>query len=317
MRILIAVDGSTPSELARDLAAGIPWPPASTLRVVAALEIGGALFGAPWYAVAPANADELEERYLHELDEYVAKTATRLQERERSVQWAVIRGRAATAIVEEARRFGADLVIVGSRGHGALEEMLLGSVSAEVVDHAPCPVLVARRRQFGSALLADDGSAGARAAAEKLLRWPIFAGLPLRVLSVAAQPVPWEPAFPTKYAPSDGDAIREGREAAVEAHRRIAADTADRLRRAGLSAEADVRAGDAAHEIVAAARETGADVVVMGTRGHTGLARLVLGSVARNVLHHAPCSVLVVRERIAGGSRDRAEKDETREMASA
>src|SRR3990172_6753722 len=97
MRILIAVDGSTPSELAPDLPARIPSAPAASL-----------------------------------------------QEGGRSVQSAVIRGRAATAIVEEARRFGADLVIVGSRGHGALEEMLLGSVSAEGVDHAPCPVLEIR-----------------------------------------------------------------------------------------------------------------------------------------------------------------------------
>src|SRR3989304_5986177 len=118
MRILIAVDGSTPSELARALAAGIPWPPASTLRVVAALEIGGALFGAPWYAVAPANADELEQRYLQELGEYAAATAARLQERERSVQSAVIRGRAAAAIVEEARRFGAAPGTGGARGPG-------------------------------------------------------------------------------------------------------------------------------------------------------------------------------------------------------
>src|SRR3972149_6075703 len=120
MRILIAVDGSTPSELARDLAAGIPWPPASTRAAAAAPApgIGGALCGAPWYAVAPANADELEQRYLQELGEYAAATATRLQERERSVQSPVIRGRAATAIVEEARRFGADPVHVGRRGHG-------------------------------------------------------------------------------------------------------------------------------------------------------------------------------------------------------
>src|SRR3990172_12635045 len=113
MRILIAVDGSTPSELARDLAAGIPWPPASTLRVVAALEIGGALFGAPWYAVAPANADELEQRYLQELGEYAAATAARLQERERSVQSAVIRGRAGTALLEGGARLGAG---PGARG---------------------------------------------------------------------------------------------------------------------------------------------------------------------------------------------------------
>ena len=53
--------------------------------------------------------------------------------------------------------------------------------------------------------------------------------------------------------------------------------------------------GDPAAEIVRFATERGIGTIVMGTRGHTGLARLVLGSVARNVLLHAPSSVLVVR----------------------
>ena len=309
MRILIAVDGSTPSELARDLAVNIPWPPASTLRVIVALDIGGALFGAPWYAAAPANADELEERYLRELDDYAAETARKLDAPGRSVEWAVVRGRAATAIVDEARRFGADLIIVGSRGHGALEAMLIGSVSAEVVDHATCPVLVARGGRFGSTLLADDGSAGARAAAEKVARWPIFAASKVRVLSVAPRRTPWVPVFPTKYAAGEAEAAREGSLEAIEAHRRIAEDAVARMRRAGLSAAPDVRSGDAAHEIVAVAREVAADLVVVGTRGHTGLARLVLGSVARNVLHHAPCSVLVVRERVAAGPRERVDRE--------
>jgi universal stress protein A len=65
---------------------------------------------------------------------------------------------------------------------------------------------------------------------------------------------------------------------------------------AGLRAEVDAREGDAATEILAAARDAKADLIVMGTHGRTGLARLVLGSVARNVLQHAPCSVLIVRE---------------------
>ena len=72
---------------------------------------------------------------------------------------------------------------------------------------------------------------------------------------------------------------------------------ADRLNEAGLVATTILRSGTPAEEIVAVARERGADCVVIGTRGHTGLARLILGSVARNVLHHAPCSVLVVREK--------------------
>ena len=59
------------------------------------------------------------------------------------------------------------------------------------------------------------------------------------------------------------------------------------------------RSGDPAHEIVAYAKEQQSGLLVLGTRGHTGLRRLMLGSVARNVLLHAPCSVLVVRENVA------------------
>ena len=70
---------------------------------------------------------------------------------------------------------------------------------------------------------------------------------------------------------------------------------ADRLRLAGLLAEPEVREGDPAQEIVTSAREHEAGLVVVGTRGQTGLRRLILGSVARKVLVHATCSVLVVR----------------------
>ncbi|MFI5254172.1 MAG: universal stress protein [Candidatus Limnocylindrales bacterium] len=297
MRILIAVDGSQPSQVARDLAAAIDWPEGSSLRVMAALEIGGALFGAPWYAVAPADVDELEERYLHEFEAITGDAAARLAAPGRSVDAVVVRGRAATSIVDEARHFGADLIVVGSRGHGTLESMLLGSVSAEVVDHAPCPVLVARRPRLASLLLADDGSAGARAACEKVVHWPIFGGLEVRVVSVAPASAPWQPAFPVTYGPTDGPAFRDRQDAAIEAHQRLVDDTARRLELAGCKPVTDVRAGDAAREIVAAARDTDVDLIVTGTRGHTGLARLVLGSVARNVVHHAACSVLIVPER--------------------
>jgi nucleotide-binding universal stress UspA family protein len=72
--------------------------------------------------------------------------------------------------------------------------------------------------------------------------------------------------------------------------------SADRLSDAGLVTAVEVRNGDPAACIVKVASELGADCVVMGTRGHTGFARLLLGSVARNVLLHAACSVLIVRE---------------------
>ena len=93
---------------------------------------------------------------------------------------------------------------------------------------------------------------------------------------------------------------------AVEAERAVrtvACDAAvERLRDAGLDASSEIRSGDPAHEVIAAAAGAGAGLVVVGTRGLTGLRRLVLGSVARNVLLSAPCSVLVVREPVAGAT---------------
>lgn len=59
----------------------------------------------------------------------------------------------------------------------------------------------------------------------------------------------------------------------------------------------DLRAGTPHREIVEAAEDTNADLIIMGTHGHTGLARALIGSTAERVVRHAPCPVLVVRER--------------------
>ena len=118
-----------------------------------------------------------------------------------SVEAVVLRGRPATAIVDRARDMHADLVVVGSRGHGTIESMLLGSVSAEVVDHAPAPVLVARGRRIERIVLGWDGSSCAARAADLLRTWPIFAGSRVRVVSVADIEVPWWTGFPTRARP--------------------------------------------------------------------------------------------------------------------
>jgi len=68
------------------------------------------------------------------------------------------------------------------------------------------------------------------------------------------------------------------------------------LREAGFDATLDVRHGgrDVPTKIAAAAEEVGADVIVVGTHGHGGIAAAILGSVARDLCHRAPCPVLVV-----------------------
>jgi nucleotide-binding universal stress UspA family protein len=65
-----------------------------------------------------------------------------------------------------------------------------------------------------------------------------------------------------------------------------------------------LRTGHTAAEIIAAAENLGADLIVTGSRGLHGFDRLLLGSVARNVVHHASASVLVVRPAPADSDRD-------------
>jgi universal stress protein A len=65
----------------------------------------------------------------------------------------------------------------------------------------------------------------------------------------------------------------------------------------GIPAETCVRTGRPATEIVAAAREMDADLIIISTHGHTGLKHVLMGSTAENVVRHAPCPVLTVREK--------------------
>ena len=83
--------------------------------------------------------------------------------------------------------------------------------------------------------------------------------------------------------------------AVQSADENVAEAAAGRLRSVGRRASASVAQGAPATELVRIANERAADLIVVGTRGRTGLRRLVLGSIARNVLHHASCSVLIVR----------------------
>ncbi len=317
MRILLAVDGSVSADRALDLVAALPWRDGGRVRIVSVAPSRAEVLGVPWSLAATTDALETEDAALalHRSALAAAEHELRSVRSDLVIEPVLLRGRPASLIVDEARAMPADLVVIGHRGHGLWESALLGSVSAEVVDHAPCPVLVARDDRIGPVILADDGSTHARAAESMMTECPLFAGLPITVVSVV------EDGFPDAVAVAPllyTDAIEAYALGALTEKKTVEADcqaAVQRLRDAGLDAEAVVREGDPAHEIVAVARARQAGVIVIGTRGQTGLRRLILGSVARNVLLHAPCSVLIVR----GGVRvppPTVERREDRELVS-
>jgi nucleotide-binding universal stress UspA family protein len=208
----------------------------------------------------------------------------------------ILRGRPATAIIDDARRSAADLVVVGSRGHGTIASLVLGSVSAEVGDHAPCPVLVARGAAVSRLVIATDGSQPSRAAEDLVAGWPIFDGLPIDVVSVGDAVRPWTSGIAPMFQRQARDVYAQELQAAIEAAERAASEAADRLRESGRDANAATRCGDAAAEIIDFAEDRQADLIVVGSRGRSAIAEIVLGSVVRNVLAASSSSVLVVRE---------------------
>lgn len=296
MRVLLATDGSASADRARDLVAALHWPRGTVVRVVAAVDAHLEILAAP-FTVSPSNViDDLDAGLLRHAEATLDTAVHVLREADLGVEPLLLRERAADAIVREARDWGARLVVVGNRGHSSLASMILGSTSAEVVDHAPCPVLVVRDRAIDEIVLGVDGSPGSQLAEHLLTDWPMFQRLPASVVSVAATGIPWNPGMASGLY----DTVIESYAQDVDTARREVAELAERvaarLRTAGVHATAHVREGDAAAELVTFARGRSRPLLVIGSRGHTGLARLLLGGVARNVLYHASGSVLVVRE---------------------
>ena len=291
MRILLATDGSPSAAAASRLAAGLHWPSGSVIDVV---------------GVCDAHDEGLCPD-SEEVAAAVGEAVAVLTKAGLIARRLVLTGRPATLIVDVASDFRAELVIVGSRGLGPLASMLLGSVSAEVVDHAPCPVLVVRDPEIRSVLVAVDGSGPARAAVDYLSSTRILAGRRVEVLSVAHGRTTVPPELMTTLPVAIGGAdglFREEREERerTEVHAALAADE---LRRSGHDTRWSISCGNAAHEIVTTANSLDASLIVMGSRGLTGISRVVLGSVARNVLLHTPASVLIVHEPLREDSPER------------
>ena len=93
---------------------------------------------------------------------------------------------------------------------------------------------------------------------------------------------------PTDFSTWSGDPT-------VEVHQRLAEFTEECKPRFGVDTKSTVRTGHPSSEIAKYAAEHGCDLIVMATHGRTGLAHMLLGSTAEQVVRHAPCPVLTIR----------------------
>jgi nucleotide-binding universal stress UspA family protein len=290
--ILVPLDGSEAAEAALSVAALIP---SRRIRLLVVESEVAALT-----AVCSAERDCWA---------YLERVAAPQRRQGRAVETVADFGDPPRRIVASAAT--ADLVVMGSRGRGAMDTFLLGSVADWVARHAPVPTMIVRGGKQPAVtlpltriLVALDGSALAESSLSTARMLASGLGLPIHLVRV----VDFDQARASVVA---GTAAAKAAAQAQTKTMRVAeeylAEQVQKLRDRDLIATSETRTGSPASELLAAIRE--GDVIVLTTRERGGLARWFLGSVAEELVRHAAGPVLLVR----AGSQNILDKRSTGE----
>lgn len=150
MKILLATDGSAHSKAMIKKFAERTFAPTTKVRIISVYHGSSYMLNtAPMGALSVyyATIDENSLKFAENASESAA-TILRKKNPKLSVEFAAIDGSAKSVILQEAEKFAADLIVVGSQGHDAVAGFLLGSVSQAVALHAKCSVLIVRNEKM-------------------------------------------------------------------------------------------------------------------------------------------------------------------------
>ncbi len=221
-----------------------------------------------------------------------------------------ISGSPGSTICEQAEKYKVDLIIMGNRGISALERIVLGSVSSYVVQNAFCSVLIARipnnnSLKWQKILAAVDSSAMGQTVFDRALSFAKSTGGSLNLLQVlsmddlkALQTIKNQSLEGMTGAGLEpfNEAIEEIKNEALEAMKN---ETLEAMKNQALAKDVDLEIirvfGSPGRSICEQAEQSEIDLIVMGSRGLSGLKKILLGSVSSYVIRQAYCSVLVVR----------------------
>ena len=178
-------------------------------------------------------------------------------------------------IVRHASKNNVDMIIMGTHGKTEMKRLMMGSVTALVIGHAPCKILVLplnAKVECKNVLIATDGSKYSEVAASEAIGIAKRCGSSLIIISVASSDA--------EIASAKGNVNKVSEAAEKE----------------GIKIKSVVANGKPYELIVETSKQERADLIVVGSHGRTGLARLLMGSVTERVIGHAEVAVLVVKK---------------------
>ena len=290
--VLLPVDGSPSSTRALELLAGYRGE-RSGLRCVA---LNVAAPPAIPYPEAAVAVQSIEDALLQTGKRVAAEAALKLRAEGLAAEPVARLGLTVATIAEEAKNRNAALVVMGTRGHGALRGFALGSVALRVAHGADVPVCLVHPdsklpQAFGTRLrvmLALDGSEPALRAAQALAGWRDWLGeLDVQVVHVQ-KPL----TVAQQILPPHDDLVEQWSTRAAEAATRPSLKIFESL---NVKSHLHLSAGDAAEEIVHLATHAGCELIALGTRGKGAAHHALVGSVALKVAAASPVPVLLVK----------------------
>jgi len=297
MKILLATDGSDTAQAVTDFLMGLPLPSGSRVTVMTVLK---ALLHDDELAELPPDRrdayEELRTSATSEAQEHLDTEAKRLRSRNLQVDTLVRSGHAAEEIVRIAAEGHYQVIAIGSHGTHDPKHFLLGSVSDRVFEYAPCSVLIVRPASDQAVsdeqlriLLAYDDSPPARAAVELCAALPLPRNTALKAVTV----LPLIHMFRQDVRQQLNWVWKEKQQQAGAALDRVVSATDW----SGVEVQTElIESSDVAQALIDEAATFDSDLLVIGNKGKHKFERFLLGSVTAHVAHHAPCSVLSVRE---------------------
>ncbi|WP_372716212.1 universal stress protein [Novipirellula sp.] len=290
--IVLAIDGSKSAEVAARFLAHLPHPDKVDLTVVSVIEI-------PSIDRAYPMSDWMLKSIEHErgyAEQCFANVQLMFEGANVNLRHEIREGDRGVAIVHVASELGADLVVLGARGHSVVGRLLLGSTSEFVATHAHCSVLVVRERILDDAdrplriAIGYEETASAQAAIEEFVEtgWGRLTDVDL----VSVIPFASRVAFQIERDPKSVKELASAanRSALKQLHVKVP------------QAKPHLIESDHVSEgLVTFVENHQSDLLIVGETPRNFLGRALMGNVTRYVVRHAPCSVWITRNRVIRG----------------
>lgn len=287
MRVLLATDGSEQSFHATK--AVMSLASVSTLTILHVIDLPRLTFSMLGPEIAYDLSKVAEEALRKDGEQALTRTKALLSDKVKAVEIRLEEGSPAELILSVAQEEHPDLILMGARGKGQVEELFLGSVSQRVLTHAACPVLVINGplTDIKKILIAIQSQDDVQKVKQFLAKHPFHPQTEITLLSV----VP----IPRSLFRGGVSAPEEKIEQALESTETFLDQAVSQLKDCYDSVKGYVGLGAPANTILEQASITEPDLLVMGMHHPSTITRFVLGTVSHTVLHQATRSVLVIR----------------------